>query len=331
MENMFGRQRCLAAARVTGRLVLVALCVIGAVSVGKAAVGRCKRWKAARVATERIPNSKLPGPPRTWEAPQFVLNDDNANTMIGVNDPAHERWADIAGNYYASEFVRRFSYKNTAPDGAIVRVQVDPLAPTLRGRLEARRLKPNFAYQLKLRGIFEHRWSFEAIGFAGRWRLPGKGTNYTDDDYRQHQEKEKVEAYFLFDYFITDARGSAARDFALDSCLHVLWSATRQHVPSNINDVWPTIVDARNPLTYARPKAAPSVEFFWAERERGRYQTAGQTQFLPAGDYNAEIVLTEESLHSNESDGGWWATVYRCPVEFTVMPPVTNEVAATSE
>ena len=89
-------------------------------------------------------------------------------------------------------------------------------------------------------------------------------------------------------------------------------------------------VVAGNPLAYARPKPAHTVEFFWAERERSRYKRPQQIRFLPEGEYKAEIALTEESLHSMENDGGWWATVYRCPVEFTIASGPTNAVTALS-
>jgi hypothetical protein len=35
----------------------------------------------------------------------------------------------------------------------------------------------------------------------------------------------------------------------------------------------------------------------------------------------AELVLTEESFHSPYPDGGYWATVYRLPIVFTITPP----------
>jgi hypothetical protein len=66
------------------------------------------------------------------------------------------------------------------------------------------------------------------------------------------------------------------------------------------------------------------VELLWAEREQVRYDFADQAIRLPAGDYHAELVLTEESFHSRDNDGGYWATVYRCPVTFTVTAPASQ-------
>jgi len=271
-----------------------------------------------RRAIPAIPVSKLPGPARRWGRVEFVLNTANSLRMIGMDDPVNERWCDVCGNFYASDFISRFSYENSGPGGPLVRVRVDREAPTLRGRLEARRLKPNFAYQIKVRGLFEDRKSFERIGYGGRWRLPGTGTNYTDEDYEKYPAKHKATAYLLFDYFVTDAQGNAAREFALDSSLHVLWNATRQRRGVPIDDLVFAIVDAGNPRSYARPKSSLAVEVFWAERETGRYVTPGQKSFLPPGKYSAELVLTEESFHSKDNDGGYWATVSRCPIEFTL-------------
>lgn len=267
-----------------------------------------------------MPRSKLPGPPRQRGALKFELTETNSLVMKGFNDPANERWCDLAGNIYSSEYMKRFDYEKTARSGPIVRIRIDKAAPTFRGRLEARGLKPNFAYQMKLRGKFEDRKSFEAIGYAGRWRLPGKRTNYDDIEYQEYENKAEVEAYLFFDYFITDAAGDAIRDFALDSSLHVIWSALHQYLPDDFMDIYTVLVIASDPKVYARPKKDPTIERVWAERELSRYKEADQKQFLQAGTYNAELVLTEESFHSWYRDGGYWATVYSVPVSFTVLP-----------
>jgi hypothetical protein len=38
-------------------------------------------------------------------------------------------------------------------------------------------------------------------------------------------------------------------------------------------------------------------------------------------------VLTEESFHANTMDGGFWATVYRCPISFTIPAPANHNKA----
>jgi hypothetical protein len=199
-----------------------------------------------------------------------------------------------------------------------VRVRIAPEAAQLRGRLEAHGMKPNFVYQIKLRGLFEDRRSFETIGQFGRWRLPGRHTNYSDVDYACYPFKELVESYILFDFFITDAKGNAVRDFALDSSLHVLWNASRQGGGGMADDMVPVVVEADNAADYMRPKAKRTLELIWAQREMTRYESADQVIALPPGSYKAELVLTEESFHSTYNDGGYWATVCRLPVSFTI-------------
>lgn len=258
-----------------------------------------------------FPESVIPGPTRDDQA-VFKLTPGDALKLTGMDDPENERWMDIAGNTYTREFVKNFSNKN-----AQVLVSIQEKSDTLRGRLEAKGLKPNFAYQIKLRGIFEHFDSFEKIGYAGRWRFPGPGTNYSDAEYEVKSEKGDVEAYILFDFFVTDKNGNASREFVLDSSLHVLWNGTRQGSPLGGNEI-PFTVDASDPKFYSRPKKQQNIESLWAERELVRYSSADQKSFLPKGKYIAEIVLTEESFHSYDNDGGYWATVFKGKIEFTI-------------
>lgn len=262
-----------------------------------------------------MPVGILPGPPREVDV-RWVLTTDNSVLMSGRNDPQNERWADIQGNLYHREFASRFRY-TTHP---VVRVRIEPEGVTLQGRIEARGLKPNFCYQIKLAGDFrEDRQSFEVIGMAGRWRLPGTATNFSDNEYRSAEEsvKARSEAYLFFDYFVTDSTGSACRNFSLDSSLHVIWSATRQE-KTRAEDCLTFTVDASDPAIYLYPRSVPGCEVLWAERERVRYRSAEEIIRLPPGSYRARLELTEESFHSQEQGGGWWATVMTLPVTFTI-------------
>lgn len=309
-------------------LFLMLVIIVGALAAGqmlgtlifgttKSAVRRSNSSSTASVP--------LPGPHRTRKTREFILDSSNSQRMTGMDDFENERWADIAGNFYSEDFAANFSYA-TPPDashghtGSGVRIRIEPVATTLRGRLEARGLKPNFAYQIKLRGRYaDDPRGFENIGYTGRWRLPGRGTNYTDQDYARYEPKEEVEAYVLFDFFVTDPRGNAVREFALDSSLHVLWNAARQGGNVPAAHVWPAIIDARSEKNYVRPKDGVSVELLWTERERVRYKEASNGIRLPPHKYKAELVLTEESFHSKDNDGGFWATVYKCPIEFQIL------------
>ena len=267
-----------------------------------------------------IPLSKMPGPPRT-EKLEFRLDDKNAKLMNGFEDPENERWCDVLGSYYNAEFIRKFSYADQTATGPKVWVQVKPKGVTLEGRLEAKGLKPNFAYQIKLSGDFQRdRAGFEAIGKQGRWRLPGTGTNYEDEDYEDYPEEKKheVEAYIFFDYFITDAKGNAVRNFYLDSSLHVLWKRSQYRTGIADDDMLELVVDASAPAFYARPKEDLTKLWIWAERETERYQAGAQVIRLPAQAYKASLALTEESFHSYDYDGGWWATIASVPIGFEV-------------
>lgn len=272
---------------------------------------------------QRVPNSVRPGPAHQADPPVFILNTDNAERMIGRNDPLNERWADIAGNHYSTAFSAGFSYTASGKSAPRVFLRYDHRAPTLRGRIEAHGLKPNFAYQLKLCGDFNRDASAaEAIGYRGRWRLPApvRQTNFADRDFRRFKPRENVEAYLFFDFFVTDSNGNAALDFELDNTLHVLWNRDRQRKPDTPADAIAFSVDASDPVTYARPKQTPSTERIWAERVHRRYRRANEAIRLPAGHYPSDIVLTEESFHARGRDGGFWATVFSLPVSFEILP-----------
>lgn len=262
----------------------------------------------------------LPGPAREAGASAHLLTEGNSLKFRGRDDAANERWRDIADNLYSPAFVSNFSYEPGRARTPVVRVRVDPRGETLSGRLEATGLKPNFAYQMKLRGVFEYRRNFETIGLVGRWRLPGEPTNYTDADYYSYPDKSKVEAYIVFDFFVTDCRGDAVREFALDSTLHVLFKGS-QFIDPPVSGVLPVSIDASDPSIYASPSNEKVKDTVIAQRETCRYSSDDQVIRLPAGEYHAELVLTEESFHASSIGGGYWATVMACPVTFTVISP----------
>jgi hypothetical protein len=272
-----------------------------------------------RMPSTGLPVSKLPGPPREALS-EHILNAKNAARMVGQDVVDGERWSDIAGNHYGDSFSKAFSYANTDADGPQVWVRIEPTGETLRGRLEARKLKPFFAYQIKLMGDYSKGLQqFEAIGYLGRWRLPGDGTNFSDGDYEGYADKAKVRAYLLFDFFVTDAKGNAIREFALDSSLHVLW-VDRQRSDFMAGDAIAVEVLPADPNVYTNPKPTPTIESVWAEREHGRYTSEDQLTRLPVGIYEAKLVLTEETFHTIDRDGGYWPTVLELPIRFEIIP-----------
>ena len=100
----------------------------------------------------------------------------------------------------------------------------------------------------------------------------------------------------------------------------MLWNDSRQRACPEPANVTKFTVNASNPRFYARPKKTRGSEGLWLERESGRYKTADDVIRLPSGQYHAFLVLTEESFHSSDNDGGHWATVLRLPVEFEIVP-----------
>ncbi len=315
--------------RILEGCLLVPLVFAGAYYVGRSvpalapvegatpAVSKPKWTDPAEHALER---RMPPGPARVRGKAAFALDASNATPMTGIDDPGNERWADVAGNIYTDEFIRNFSHEAEPPDGPRMFVQVVTRGKTLRGRLEIRGMKPNFAYQIKLRGRHtDDPEGFRRIGYAGRWRLPDGGTNFTDREFEAIEDKGDATAYILFDYVVTDSRGHAVRNFALDSSLHVLWNVDRQRVDPPSKEVTPVVIDASNPETYARPKDTLEVERIWAEPENARYRGGRKSITLSPGTYHAEIVLTEESWHTIGNDSGYWATVATAPVEFQII------------
>lgn len=308
--------------KITLIVVIAPFWAVGVYDVGKHAYRLCQGPVAKILSLgihKRPPaDQRTPGPARNEDA-AFELDETGAVRMVGKNNEWDERWCDVAGNYYSEQLVAGFSYEDDGDDGPRVFLRVDKSGRAFSGRLEARGLKPFFAYQIKLNGKFSDRRSFEIIGRRGRWRLPGRGTNYTDLDYLHYQDKDKVNAYILFDFFVTDINGDAVREFKLDSTLHVLYNWQRQRRVTLSRGMVTAVVDASDPKIYARPKSEATVEHIWGEPEWQRYRNPQSIIRLPVGHYSAKLTLTEESFHSVDRDGGYWATVYSAPVEFDIV------------
>ena len=251
---------------------------------------------------------------------QYTPSNRYSVRLSGEDDPVHERYMDAGNRAYSREFLMGFSYsglRGLAPD---VRLTYLKRAETFVGKLAARGLKPNFAYQLKLRGVYADRESFERIGYLGRWRLPGGRTNFTDDEYGEFKDKERAESYLLFDFVVTDSAGNAEKEFYADSSLHVLWNVTYQKKRGESDTVTVNALrTGSDPLTYANPNPDLSAQWVFGENEgSARKRVPVGMAVLPSGHYRAEFVLTEESFHGY-ADGGFWATVMKAPVEFDVV------------
>lgn len=319
--------------RIRACLLAASLGVLAVGSVGawddEIAMPADDRWNPP--APLRIPH-RVPSRGLSWSRAQYpaqyVAGNTVSNRLHGLDDRENERFLDVANRAYSREFVMGFSYTNPALARPVVDVLYCRKAETFTGLLRARGLKPHFAYQIKLRG--DHAAdpvAFERIGNLGRWRrLTGRSTNFTDAEVAAAPDKSLYESYILLDFFVTDANGSAEKEFYLDSTLHVLFNQPLQGLPRSADSRSVTVhftqTDSR---IYANPKPAVKPHYVFAETEAG---SNGQVRphigeaFLPPGAYRAELVLTEETFHGyGYGDSGFWPTVMACDVAFEVSGP----------
>lgn len=230
------------------------------------------------------------------------------------------RWLDALGHPYSEEFRKAFDYKK-----AEVELRFAREAPILGGMLKARKLKPNFAYQMKLVGMPPFLWGEKGdaaanrgIGDVGRWWRPGKeGSNayFFEGD----TDKEQMEGYLVFGYFVTDAEGNADVEFRVDSSFHVLWKVSQwEPSPGDAPPTHHTVVGEAGRWGYDR--SFPPGEFgLYAEAQYGR-PPIGQAR-LAAGRYRCFFLLTEESFHDYYNpDGGDWAAALAALVDFAIAP-----------
>ena len=251
-------------------------------------------------------------------AAEAVVRLGPAPVLTCKADPVF-RWLDAANHPYSEEFRKSFSYAK-----AEVVLRFERRGPVFRGRLTARRLKPNFVYQIKLVGLPPVLWLEKAdaaanrrIGEVGRWWRPGKeaGNAYF---FEPEKDADNLEAYLVFGYFATDADGNADVPFALDSSYHVLWK-TSQWPPSK-DDSKPTrheIVAEAGRCGYDRSFPAEAFELY-AEAQYGR-PPLGAVRLAP-GQYRCFFLLTEESFHAWGGEGGDWAAALAAEIEFTITP-----------
>ena len=270
-------------------------------------------FRASPVSEPRGPTKHLPP----------ISGDAVTVLMQPVAGKKEERWRDLADNPYSRKFRRGFRYDGSGNWKPRVTVTYSRRADTFRGRVVAEQLKPNCAYQMKLQGRWEDRTAFERIGRVGRWWLPaGSSTNFTDEDYERFAQKEKAAAYIFFDFFVTDERGHAEKDFSLDSSLHVLW-----HTPADTYEKESPLLTPRsvlhlivsNPDIYENPSSTKTTAGVVAEAEQGGGRAEPRSVRLPDGEYNVTLLLTEESFHGS-GDAGWWASVMQADVSFEIAP-----------
>jgi len=310
----------------SGLLVYVVVAQSGG-SGGSRTPGSIKRKASgAIVALEERPSGGLAWSKANYRNQYAAANMKTTKLKgLALTYRENERYMDIAGRAYSRAALGDFSY--TDPAGKMPEVVLEYLAraETFVGKIKATGLKPNFAYQIKLFGRYQDDpIAFERIGRVGRWRLPGRGTNYTDKAYEAYEDKENVEAYLLFDFLVTDPEGNAEKEFYADSTLHVLWNASTQRSPRRADGCQTRVIrGGSNRDIYANPHADLSTQRIYAETEEKSPSSDHARPpigfaFLPPGAYKADVVLTEESFHGY-GDAGFWATVMSGPVAFEVI------------
>jgi hypothetical protein len=276
---------------------------------------------------ERAPGSPacLPQEIRECE-PSLPLMDIDSGS---ASPQGQYRWMDVADQLYSIDY--RDSYDYTQAD---VQVQLFTGGVTLQGLLSANHLKPHFAYQVKLVGI-PGTPSNEAIGLTGRWwqerwngaawaegqnlndKGDGSSPNPNDATYLARRDipdatsptglMYKYVGYLVFGYLVTDDSGHATLSFEANASYHVLWKTSQRTHTAQDGPLESVTFDVELPDPVAAydldyPQASADVFGEWE-----RLPVGGVT--LPAGSYEAELVLTEESFHGSGLAGGWAAAM----------------------
>jgi hypothetical protein len=204
-------------------------------------------------------------------------------------------------------------------------------------------LKPNFAYQLKLVGN-PNTAGNEEIGLAGRWwqeewigaawvngqnlNNKGDGSYPNPNDQTYFTRRDVIDSnsptghhyrftgYILLDYFITDSSGAATIQFETGNCYHVIWKTSQSSSTSNDGTIKTATFGPTSQPSYDTIYPSKTVSIF-GEWER---LPTGNIDLIP-GEYNCQIVLTEESFHgSGGTYAGNWAGAMYANINFKIIP-----------
>lgn len=263
------------------------------------------------------------------------------------------RGRDIADNDYREGFFTGphgpFSYY----EGSEVTLTYERTGGTFRGRIVGRRLKPNFAYQMKLVGRPSREFgrsgdeaTNERLGRIGRWwrKSPNEGNVY---DWSYENARNDPQAilvgYLIFDYFVTDRYGNATYDFAAIHSIHAFWESRFPDAERTAPQPFPSYaagigfsegllghrqarlhrVRARRSSGYGYSKDYPDCTVS-IRLEIERFEEG--TLVLPPGNYDCRFLLTEESFHQSGGGGYWQSALMADRVRFSirdrVVPPV---------
>jgi len=250
-----------------------------------------------------------------------------ANTLVPYRDPwrhARPRLWDIADRPL-NDFIEAGKFDYTRPKVVLHYDEVHT-APYFSGRVEAKGLKPNFAYQMKLAGKPSkgtRGWGAQGddvangrLGAVGRWWCESthEGTAYFDDEhYRRYYNKAKTgHAHNMYGYlflgtFVTDENGEANFSFKGDRCYHITWRDEQQ----GAKDIEAGTYTPGSTAGFGYGATVePKTVKLWYEFQDGRSRNVK----LPKGTYRCRFLLTEETFHNllggtRDELGGYWQTV----------------------
>jgi hypothetical protein len=246
--------------------------------------------------------------------------------LIPFADPwreAKERWMDMDDTRYHA-FIRAFGTAGAfSYRAAQVTLTYDykQRGGAFRGHIEARGLKPNFAYQIKLAGkpIYGKRgwaqfgddYANAYLGYNGRWWDDAEQRNVTDAWYQSlyvnasDARRRTIFGYLFIGNFVTNENGDASHDFVSETPLHVTWQ-DKQKINLKHHDGGSWILQSTKPPYWGYGYAiAPRSIRLWYEHEKGRPARVN----LPPRKYNCRLLITEESFHAKDRAGGRWLTV----------------------
>ncbi len=257
-----------------------------------------------------------------------------------VPDPGQAlRWLDIADHQYADLFIGGlFQYtagtvQLSGTDGA----SLDFTVSTLQDKA----LKPNFCYQMKLEGPAEQ-WGTNPdsdfvngeFGYNGRWWCDSCNASLTDRTVKVHMRRQHVvKGYLYFDFFVTDANGTANYTAPVVNSYHVTWKTTQRTPGANDGPIRDCTVVARTDgWAYDQNYTDENGEVvsLYGEWEPNR-ALPGELALAPGSYAGVQFRLTEESFHAS-GIGGNWATVMAADgISFEITGggpgPETHDVA----
>jgi hypothetical protein len=266
------------------------------------------------------------GNERGVAAGEPVQPQERTVTLVPYRDPwqyARPRLWDVT-DHELSDFVKNgYDYSKAQ---VTLRYDIAPNVPYFVGSLEAKGLKPNFAYQMKLAGKpvkgsrgwgkYGDDLANSRLGAAGRWWCEstheGK-PSFDDDHYRRYYTKAKPgQAHNMYGYifigtFVTDENGSASFRFQGSHSYHITWrdeQKAAKDVPAGTYTI-----ESREGYGYGSTVPGNTVKLWYEYQVNRPHQVR-----LPKGTYHCRLLLTEETFHNllggtRDALGGYWQTV----------------------